>query len=229
MAEPLEVAVLIDGAFITKHMRRALRRGRHPEARDFAAFAESCLVPEHERLLRVFFYDAPPFDRKVHNPISKERVDFRNRFHDYRTRLLSDLAKLDEFALRKGYVQLTGWRLTYRAVRDLLRGAKQVPTVDDLEPEFRQKCVDMKIGLDVAWLSSKRIVDRIILIANDGDFVPAMKHARREGVRVAIMEWQGHYKVLPVLREHADEVRPLYGDPESLSLDATAPVASSAL
>lgn len=49
------------------------------------------------------------------------------------------------------------------------------------------KRVDMKIGLDVAWLASKGIVDRIILVTADTDFVPAMKFARREGVQVLLV------------------------------------------
>jgi len=39
----------------------------------------------------------------------------------------------------------------------------------------------MKIGLDAAWLASKRIVDRIILVTADSDFIPAMS---LHGVRV---------------------------------------------
>ena len=40
----------------------------------------------------------------------------------------------------------------------------------------------MKIGLDIASLAYKNYVDKIILISGDGDFVPAAKLARREGV-----------------------------------------------
>lgn len=64
----------------------------------------------------------------------------------------------------------------------------------------------MKVGLDVAWLSSKRIVDRIVLAAGDSDFVPAMKFARREGVQVVPVPL-GHRYLRRDLREHADEVR----------------------
>lgn len=39
-------------------------------------------------------------------------------------------------------------------------------------------------GIDVATLSLKRIVDRIILISGDTDMILAMKLARREGVQV---------------------------------------------
>lgn len=61
-------------------------------------------------------------------------------------------------------------------------------TVDDLTEEdftlvgMKQSGVDMRIGLDVASLASEKIVDQIILIAGDTDFVPVAKVARRAGV-----------------------------------------------
>jgi len=64
----------------------------------------------------------------------------------------------------------------------------------------------MKIGLDVAWLSSKQIVERIILVTADSDFVPAMKFARREGVQVVLVT-MGHALVKRELKVHADESR----------------------
>jgi len=74
-----------------------------------------------------------------------------------------------------------------------------------VKPELEQKRVDIKIGLDVAWLSSRRIVDRIALVTADTDFIPAMKFARREGVQVVLVPL-GH-RPSPDLIEHADEVR----------------------
>lgn len=64
----------------------------------------------------------------------------------------------------------------------------------------------MKIGLDVAWLASKGIVDRIILVAADTDFIPAMKFARREGVQVVLVP-MGTNMLNKALKAHADEVR----------------------
>ena len=40
----------------------------------------------------------------------------------------------------------------------------------------------MKIGIDIASLSYNNQVDQIILIADDSDFVPAAKLARRDGI-----------------------------------------------
>jgi len=64
----------------------------------------------------------------------------------------------------------------------------------------------MKIGLDVAWLSSKSIVDRLILVTGDSDFVPAMQFARREGVQV-ILVTMGHQQIKRELKVHTDEIR----------------------
>lgn len=76
---------------------------------------------------------------------------------------------------------------------------------DDVEPNLVQKGIDMKIGLDVAWLSTKRLVDRIVLCTGDRDIVPAMKFARREGVQVAIAPLGA--RVNRALYEHADLIR----------------------
>lgn len=76
----------------------------------------------------------------------------------------------------------------------------------DFEPDLKQKHVDMKIGLDIAWLASKRIVERIVLVTADSDFIPAMKFARREGVQVVLVT-MGHALIKRELKVHADELR----------------------
>ena len=60
----------------------------------------------------------------------------------------------------------------------------------------------MKIGLDIASISYKKQVDQIILIAGDSDFVPAAKHARREGIDF-ILDPMWH-TIKPSLNEHID-------------------------
>ena len=52
----------------------------------------------------------------------------------------------------------------------------------DIKYNMIQKGVDIKIGVDIVSLALKKQVDRIILISGDGDFVPAAKLARREGI-----------------------------------------------
>ncbi len=203
------VAVLMDGGFISRHVKKALRPTGYPEAQHFLALAKACINPVDEELFRIYFYDSPPFGEKTQHPLTKEQVTFKNRYYDYRMQLLKQLAESDNVALRKGDLNFVGWRLTKKAVKAFIEGRKTQLAPDDVEPDFRQKCVDMMIGLDVAWLSNKSIVEKIVLIANDRDFVPPMKHARREGVRIVIVEWPGQYRVLSELRIHADEVRRL--------------------
>ena len=44
----------------------------------------------------------------------------------------------------------------------------------------------MRIGLDIAALALKRLVETIVLVTGDADMVPAMRFARREGLRVGV-------------------------------------------
>ena len=67
---------------------------------------------------------------------------------------------------------------------------------------MRQKGVDIRIGLDIAWISLKRIVDVIVLVTGDSDFVAVMKFARKEGLKV-ILKPMGH-SVRRELKAHAD-------------------------
>ncbi|MHC6203514.1 NYN domain-containing protein [Breznakiellaceae bacterium SP9] len=52
---------------------------------------------------------------------------------------------------------------------------------------MKQKEVDIKIGLDVAWVSFNHLARNIILIAGDYDFTPVIKTARRTGVFVYLL------------------------------------------
>lgn len=76
-------------------------------------------------------------------------------------------------------------------------------TDDDFYPDFEQKGVDMRIGIDMAHISSGRSVDLIALATNDTDCIPAMKHARRCGLQVALIVVPG-YTPVPELLSHSD-------------------------
>ena len=111
------------------------------------------------------------------------------------------------FALRLGEVRRRReWIITEAAQRDLLSGRRTAGelTDDDFEPGFQQKAVDMRIGLDIASLTLKKLVDTIVLVTGDSDFVPAARLARREGVRVVLDPlW---HRVAPDLLEHIDQL-----------------------
>ncbi len=83
-------------------------------------------------------------------------------------------------------------------------------SIDDLtEQDFfldiKQKGVDMRIGVDIASVTFKKQVDRIILISGDSDFVPAAKQARREGIDFILDPMRSPIK--EDLFEHIDGMR----------------------
>ena len=63
----------------------------------------------------------------------------------------------------------------------------------------------MMIGVDIASVTFKKQVDRIILVSGDSDFVPAAKQARREGIDFILDPMRTQIK--PDLFEHIDGIR----------------------
>ena len=76
-------------------------------------------------------------------------------------------------------------------------------TDDHFTLDIKQKGVDMKIGLDMATIASKKQVEKIILITADSDFIPAIKMARKEGIIIQLDPMQNEY-IKQELLEHLD-------------------------
>lgn len=153
-------------------------------------------------LLRVFFYDAPPWSGTASNPIDGTVIDFsRTEQHASATALLDTLAKAPDFALRLGQLTLNGWELGPRALRNLARRPRSIEP-RDLVPRMRQKGVDGRITLDLGWHALRGIADVAVLVTGDSDLVPAMKLARSEGMHVYLNPL-GH-GVRDELKIHAD-------------------------
>lgn len=78
-------------------------------------------------------------------------------------------------AIRLGVLKFRGYVIN----NDKVPYTRGQPLTDaDFHPEFEQKGVDMRIGIDMANLSANRSVDLIALATNDTDCIPAMKYAR---------------------------------------------------
>lgn len=197
-------AILLDGGFVLKRLYRLLGE-RHPTAKDVYTFAKRCLHPQEE-LFRIYYYDCPPFDSYVKHPLEPGRnKNFGSTDTARRMKSLQDeLAISDSVAFRRGELLFQGWTIRSETLKNLVQAPRPLD-MPDLKPDFIQKRVDMKIGLDVAWMASKRIVERLILVTADTDFIPAMKFARREGTQVILVPMG--IKLRTSLREHADEVR----------------------
>ncbi len=230
----MPTAILIDGAYFIKRFRsiephNAFNSQRAAEFAFRSATAhlvevsgrggnngQQSVKRKHD-LYRIFFYDCPPLDKKLHNPITKKGVDFsRSQEAIFRLELHDRLRAKRKVALRLGHLAGdTPWTLKPHAIQDLLKGKKRLEDLveHDVMPNVRQKGVDMRIGIDITSLAIKKQVDQIVLIAGDADFVPAAKLARREGVDFILDPmWQA---IPPSLHEHIDGLRSTCARPQS--------------
>lgn len=189
----MSTAVLVDGGFFIKRYRQIYANTTNLLPQRVAKnLHEICLKhlssnqKETQNLYRIFYYDCPPLVKKLHNPVTKKSIDFGKTGEAiFRTALHCELRKLRKVALRLGRLSDRGnWQIKPEKLKELLNKKISIHDVreHDLLYEIRQKGVDMKIGLDIASLSYKKLVKQIILIAGDSDFVPAAKLARREGI-----------------------------------------------
>jgi uncharacterized LabA/DUF88 family protein len=199
----LAYALLLDGGFLRYKLGKP---GSPVDAAGISTFAAQvsalpCL--QGMRLHRIYFYDSRPLQIAQNKPWRGGTVDFGATAAAARNKHLhASLIRERYFALRFGELHLEGWRLRPKLLR------KPGPAVqidaNDLEPNIRQKGVDMRIGLDIASLTLKKHAQVIVLVTGDSDFVPAMKFARREGAQLILIT-MGH-GIREGLAEHADVV-----------------------
>lgn len=189
----MRTVLLIDGGYLRACAKSAAVTY---DVEFIRRFATSCPSPG-EYLLRILYYDAPQFRGTVDLPVSGQKKNFSAS-----DSWLIDLAKLERFAVRRGTIGFRGWK-----PKRVLNAGGHLSD-EDFTPIFEQKGVDMRIGLDIATFSEKRLVDRIILVSGDTDMVPAMKHARKSGLEVCVVQFPPPSRVIhDLLLTHADFVR----------------------
>ncbi len=209
-ADPLEqffsypkTAILIDGGYFLKRLP-AVRPDIDAEDPQSVAAGLQQLVKSHLEhlnrtykapdpfalLYRTFYYDAWPYDQKAHKPISRKAIDFAKTSQaQFRTGLFDALYNSRSFAVRLGETRKgigEFWVLRPSLQKDLLAGRKTVQdlTDDDFTASFRQKGVDMRIGLDIASITLKRQAGIIVLVSGGQDG-PAGRHPVYSGSIVA--------------------------------------------
>jgi uncharacterized LabA/DUF88 family protein len=200
-----KVIILIDGAFFTKKFEKS--QNHFPKNTDVELFVK-CLLEKscnNYFFLRAYYYDCPPLDNKITLPISKKSKDLSktDRFRE-NTTLLNGLKRTDFFSVREGFLSEDGWILKKSALKKLTKENAGLENINDSDfsPNINQKGVDMKIGLDIAWISLEKIAQRIILVTGDSDFIPAIKFARRSGIQVFLATL--NHGVSQNLLDHAD-------------------------
>ncbi len=162
-------------------------------------------------LFRIYVYDCPPLNKKLHHPLTNKVIDFsKTDIAIFRNTLHEEIKKMPKTALRLGKLDEDNvkWIIAdEKKYKKLLKGHITLDNLEekDFKIDVKQKQVDMKIGIDITWLSLKKLVDIVILISGDSDFVPASKLARREGIEFILDPL--YHNLKPDLSEHIDLLR----------------------
>lgn len=216
-----KIAFFVDGGFFVRRVEFFSRK----------YFKEHQILPEHmvsimlhlinrhkahlrkDNLYRIYYYDAPPFTEQLREPVVRPGEMGGPRTKNFKTdprtirqlEFHQQLSKTRKVALRMGELAATKrWVLSEYAQKSLLNGGKRIEelTPDDFHPDFQQKGVDTRIGIDITTLTLSKFVDTMVLIASDADFVPAAKLARTHGVDVVLDPMFG--TVAKGLEKHID-------------------------
>lgn len=209
-----KTALLIDGGWFSRGLGKILKLpGKWPSASQVVGNAVSILKADEE-LFRIFYYDCEPFGHVITNPIDGSKIDYgKKRVFTARKQFFSELGQTDGVALRRGELKTRGWEFCGSYKKSLESGsAPGAPGPQDVYPNFEQKGVDMRIGIDVATLSLRKIIDRIILFSADTDMIPAIKLARREGLQIFVVKLEP-WPLTKEIIEDSDGVRHLIPTP----------------
>ncbi len=181
------VAILIDGGFFLKRYPIVYGKSTSPEEIVKNLYTAALKhVDAEDYLYRIFYYDCRPITKKVHHPITNVVIDYsKSTQYTLRNGIFNELKKRRKVALRLGELRDTGnWIIRPSKAKDLFskRISIEALSASDVYYEVIQKGVDIRIGVDIASLTLKKQVNKIILISGDEDFIPAAKLARREGI-----------------------------------------------
>lgn len=209
----ITTAIMVDGAFYRKRAfyfwgdvtpaKRAeeLALYCHKHIKDERAGAE---------LYRVFYYDCLPSNKKIYHPLLKKTIDLgKSEQYQWSNKFFAELKHQRKFAVRLGRLadDQAFFNIKPDITRKLLNGRISLDSLTeaDFALDMKQKGVDMRIGVDIASVTFKKQVNRIILISGDSDFVPAAKQARREGIDFILDPMRAPIK--EDLFEHIDGMR----------------------
>jgi uncharacterized LabA/DUF88 family protein len=183
--------VQIDGGYL----RAQARRDGLEYTVDFIEDFAHILAGKDEELLRVLYYDCRPYQGEASLPVSGQPYSFKSGGG-----WLDELASRDFFAVRTGLLKFRGWKPK----------TTPIPTTglsdNDFRPDFEQKGLDLRIGLDIAKIIETRAAERLILVSSDTDLIPALDLARNSGLQVAGVDFPNgplHGEIL----SHFDIVR----------------------
>ncbi len=152
-------AVFIDGGYL-----EILQKYEQQSRVDLLRLVEeskSSLNLDGCELVRSYYYCCPSY---VSDPPTEDELDRRSKYR----RFEDAVRYLPRFEVRTGTL-------------------RKIATGENSEPVFEQKQVDLLLGLDLAIMSIKHLIDHAVLVAGDEDFVPALEVAKAEGVTIHLV------------------------------------------
>lgn len=205
-----KTAILVDGAFYRRVAQRLWGR-KSPEDRADELYEyvmrhidnkrEARLELGRRELYRIFYYDCPPVGRaSVWHPLLKKNIHYKPTDNSYKwtEKFHLELSKKRKVACRFGEIitDNASFNLKPWVTKDLLDGKVKLDDLkeSDFSVSFKQSGVDMRIGLDIASLAYGGIVNQIILVSADMDFIPAAKVARRHGIDFILDPMRQHFR-----------------------------------
>ena len=180
---------MVDGAFYRKRAEYLFGNKTAKErANELIDYCHRHLNQNEDKyhLLRIFYYDCLPIDKNVFHPFLRKQVNFsKTELYQWSHDFIDELKEKRKIAIRLG--ELAGEQACYTLKTDTVKKLFNTDnnfnmdniTEKDFQLQLSQKGVDMKIGIDIASLTYKKLVNQIILISEDSDFVPAAKLARK--------------------------------------------------
>ena len=220
-----KTAILVDGGFYRRVARKLWgKKNAEDRAEVLYQYAvlhitgkrDAKIELEKRELYRIFYYDCPPVNgATAYHPLKGANVHFTSRDEAYVWNSTFQKA----FGEKRKVALRFGERITENASYTLKPGPtkklfqKKISFDDLRESDFslnmKQSGVDMRIGLDIASLAYEGIVDQVILISGDVDFVPAAKVARRHGIDFIVDNMGEHIR--DDLKIHADGIVTMVG------------------
>ncbi|PIN71024.1 hypothetical protein COT60_00405 [Candidatus Pacearchaeota archaeon CG09_land_8_20_14_0_10_30_9] len=150
--------VFIDAGFLSK-LSRYFGKGKYL-VYDIIKFSEIISRKQNLKCDKIFYYTSPPYQSNNPSTEEKSRKDKYDKF-------MKKLSEKGNFILREG-----------RCQKIVELGGK---------PKFTQKGVDTLMTIDLMSVPIKfPNIKKIILLACDSDFVPAIKELREFGLKIIL-------------------------------------------
>lgn len=147
-----------------------------------------------------------------YNANAQKVIDFCNLcvFDDFQESALNDLYRVFFYSARPtaNHPSVSKINSFFSELEQLNHTALRYGKLVKRGTEFVQKQVDMLLGIDIAEISIKKFVNRVVLIGYDSDMSPALKLARCNGIQTVIVVFSDiKQRIDPSLFKHCDLIK----------------------